>query len=155
MKKSTNDVFLKFETVAKTVIDDLRSRGFIVPIEQDNGSLKFDNILVEKSPDNTYRVRHADNNFFYVENLNLPQTAVLIANDIALGKIIDNKLVDMDAEYGYKLFDQEVYLSAAKRKKNTLDQEIFYQTRLEISKVKKQEIKSRILRAFKKLSAIR
>jgi hypothetical protein len=155
MKKSTNDVFLKFEIVAKTVIDDLRSRGFIVPIEQNNGSLKFDNILVEKSPDSTYRVRHADNNFFYVENLNLPQTAVLIANDIALGKIIDNKLIDMDAEYGYKLFDQEVYLSAAKRKKNTLDQEIFYQTRLEISKVKKQEIKSRILRAFKKLSAIR
>jgi hypothetical protein len=155
MKKSTNDVFLKFEAVAKTVIDDLRSRGFIVPIEQDDGSFKFDNILVEKSPDSTYRVRHANNNFFYVENLNLPQTAVLIANDLALGKIVDNKLIAMDAEYGYKLFDQEVYLQAAKRKKITLDQEIFYQTRSEISKVKKQEIKNRILRAFKKLSAIR
>jgi hypothetical protein len=155
MKKSTNDVFLKFEAVAKTVIDDLRSKGFIVPIEQEDGSLKFDNIIVEKTPRGTYSVRHDRNNFAYVEDLNLPQTAVLVANDLALGKIIDNRLIALDAEYGYKLFDQEVYLNAAKRKKNTLDQIIFYQTRSEISKVKKQEIKNLILRAFKKLSAIR
>lgn len=149
MKKIPDRVFSKFETLAKRVLHDLKAKGHIIPIQQADGSIKFEKFLVTKNKDGLYSV--SGSNIVYRENLNLPQSAALIANDLALGRIQDTKIIELDRDYGFKLFEEQLYQQASKRKKITLDQSIFYETRCSIAKTQKDALKTRILRSFKKL----
>jgi hypothetical protein len=149
MKKIPDRIFSKFESVAKRVLDDLKSKGHVIPVQQADGSVKFEKFLVTKNKDGLYSV--SGSNIVYRENLNLPQSAALIANDLALGRIQDTKIIELDRDYGFKLFEEQLYQQASKRKKNTMDQCIFYETRCSIAKTQKDALKNRILRSFKKL----
>jgi hypothetical protein len=153
MKKIPEKVLLKFEALAKDVFSDLKKKGHIVPIQDATGSIQFEDFIVKKQ-NNFYSIVGKNKNSI-AENINLPQTAALLAHDLALGKILDPSIIAIDREYGYRLFDEEVYSSAANRKKNNLDQVIFYRTRSEIARVQKTRLKSRILDSFRKLTSIR
>lgn len=152
MKKIPSDVYNQFELVAKRVLTDLKTRGFVVPIRGQQGSLKFEDFVVIKNPNGLYSVKGGKVTYF--DDLNLPQTAAIIANDLAVGRILDSNLVNLDRDYGFKLFEEEVYRRASKRKKNTLDQVVFYDTRKQIAKSQKNAIKDRIMKSFKKLTNI-
>jgi hypothetical protein len=154
MKKIPNKLFQKVESLAKTVISDFQRRGYVIPVEQKNGTIKFNSYIVGKNTNGFYRVSDTRNNI-YADNLNLVQTAALIANDLALGKILDTAIINIDKTYGYKLFDEQVYETAAKRKKNTLDQDVFYETRSKIARSQKEHAKQQILSSFRKLTSIR
>jgi hypothetical protein len=149
MKKIPDRIYTKFESLAKRVLDDLKAKGHVIPVQQPNGSVKFDKFLVTKNSEGLYSV--TGSSIIYQVNLNLPQSAALIANDLALGRIQDTKIIELDRDYGFKLFEEELYQQASKRKKNTLDQSIFYETRRQIAKTQKDALKNRILRSFKKL----
>ena len=152
MKKIPNNVFNQFELVAKQVLTDLKGKGYVVPVHGNNGSIKFEKFSVVKNNNGRYTV--FSRNVVYFDDLNLPQTAAIIANDLALGRILDSSLVTLDRDYGFKLFEEELYEHAAKRKKNTLDQVIFYDTRKRIARAQKQALKERILKSFRKLTNI-
>ena len=152
MKTIPSDVYNQFQLVAKKVLTDLKTKGHVVPIKSNDGALKFESFAVIKNSKGLYSVK--SRNITYFEDLNLPQTAAVVANDLALGKIIDSKIVNLDRDYGFKLFEEEVYRRAAKRSKNDIDQIIFYNTRRQIAKTQKQAIKDRIMKSFKKLVAI-
>ena len=153
MKKIPDKVLLKFEALAKDVVSDLKKKGYVIPIQDKTGSIKFEDFTVKKQ-DNFYSIV-GKNGISIAENINLPQTAVLLAHNLALGKILDSDIITLDKEYGYRLFDEEVYFSAANRKKNNIDQIIFYRTRFEIARVQKGQLKNRILDSFRKLTSIR
>ena len=152
MKKIPSNVYNQFQLVAKQVLTDLKSKGHVVPVQEPNGNLKFEKFAVVKNSNGLYSVQ--SRNITYFENLNLPQTAAIIANNLALGKFVDTTLVNLDRDYGFKLFEEEVYRRAARRQKNDIDQIVFYNTRRQIAKVQKQAIKDRIMKSFKKLIAI-
>jgi hypothetical protein len=149
MKKIPDRVYTKFEKVAKHVIGNLKKQGHVIPLQQSDGSIKFEKFTVFKNIQGLYSVVGAD--IIYQESLNLPQSAALIANDLALGKIQDTAIIELDRNYGFKLFEEQLYQQASKRKKNTLDQIIFYETRAEHAKSQKDALKNRILKSFKKL----
>jgi hypothetical protein len=149
MKQIPNSVFNQFETVAKRVLTNLKTRGHIVPIQHNDGTLHYEKFVVAKNKDGLYTVK--SKNIVYYNNINLQQTAAVVANDLALGKFVDNNLLILDRDYGFKLFEEELYQQAAKRKKNNIDQVIFYNTRKQIARSHKEEIKNRILKSFKKL----
>lgn len=153
MKKLPNNIFRQVEIVAKTVLSDLKKKGHVVPVEQEDGSLKFDDFVVRK--DGQHYIILDKKNKVVVDNLNLPQTAALLASGLALGKILDTDIIKLDQEYGFKKFDEEVYYTAAKRKKNNLDQVIYYETRYQTAKLKRVAVKNRILESFRKLTSIR
>lgn len=152
MKKIPDKVLVKFEALAKDVIYNLKRKGHVVPMEQEDGSIRFDDFSVRKQ-NNLYCIvdKHQQ---VVIDQINLPQTAVVLAHGLALGKILDSEIVSLDKEYGYRLFDEEVYFSAANRKKISLDQVIFYRTRAEIARVQKGQVKTRILDSFRKLTSI-
>lgn len=152
MRKIPNSVFNQFEQVARRVLTDLKSRGHVIPVRQPNGSIQYEKFIVSKNANGLYSV--SSRHIVYFDNLNLPQTAAIVANDLALGKIVDSMLINVDRDYGFKLFEEEVYTQASKRKKNTLDQVIFYSTRRQNARVQKQELKDRIMKTFKKLTNI-
>jgi hypothetical protein len=150
MKKIPDNVFNKIESLAKEVITNLKKKGHIVPVKQQDGSVRFEKFVVRKNKNGFYSVY--GRSIVYADNINLPQTAAILASNLALGKILDADIIKLDKEYGYRLFDEQVFLNATKRKKISLDQEIFYETRSSIAKLQKDEIKGRILQSFKKLS---
>jgi hypothetical protein len=149
MKKIPDNVYTEFESIAKRVIGNLKNRGHIVPSQQSDGSIKFEKFTVFRNKDGLYSV--TGTSIVYQETLNLPQSAALIANDLALGKIQDTKIIELDRDYGFKLFEEQLYQQASKRKKNTLDQVIFYETRSQQARAQKDALKNRILKSFKKL----
>ncbi len=152
MRKIPNSVFNQFQLVAKQVLTDFKTRGHVIPVRQPNGSIQYEKFLVSKNKNGLYSV--SSKNIVYYDTINLPQTAAIVANDLALGRIVDNQLITADRDYGFKLFEEELYQQASKRKKNTIDQVIFYDTRRQIARVHKQTIKDRIMRTFKKLTNI-
>jgi hypothetical protein len=154
MKKIPTKLFQKVEDLAKSVLTDFHRRGYVIPVEQSDGRIKIGAYIVGKNSNGFYSVTDSRNNV-YADNLNLKQTAALIANDLALGKILDTAIIDIDKTYGYRLFDQQVYENAAKRKKNTLDQDVFYETRCNIARVQKEQAKQQIFNLFRKLTSIR
>lgn len=152
MKKIPSNVYNQFQLVAKQVLNDLKKRGHIIPIPGPNGSLKFEKFTVLKNSKGMYTVR--GEKIVYFEDINLPQTAAIIANDLALGKILDSNILKLDRDYGYRLFEEELYQKATARPKNSLDQFIMYDTRKRIAKARKQDIKDRITSSFRKLISI-
>ncbi len=152
MQKIPNNVYNQFQLVAKQVLTDLKRKGHVVPIPGPNGSLKFEKFTVVKNSKGLYTV--CGKNVTYFEDINLPQTAAIIANNLALGKILDISIVNLDRDYGYRLFEEELYQKAINRPKNSLDQFIMYDTRKRIARARKQAIKDRIMTSFKKLTNI-
>jgi len=98
-----------FRNIYDLVLDvkqTLRDKGFIVPIKHKDGSVRLNQFTVSKQPngvysivDSAYRVRYND--------INLPQTAVLLANDLALGRYADAKILELDRQYGFYTFEQQ------------------------------------------------
>jgi hypothetical protein len=153
MKKLPDKIFRQVEIVAKKVLNDLKSKGHVIPTSESNGSIRFENFIVKKNND-LYTIT-GKNDQVIADNINLPHTAAVLANGLALGKIVDSDLIKLDREYGYRQFDEDLFLAAQKRKKNSLDQILFYQTKYEINKLKKDAVKNRILESFRKLTTIR
>ncbi len=152
MKKIPSNIYNQFQLVARQVLTDLKKKGYVVPVPGPNGSLKFEKFTVLKNSNGLYTVR--GKSITYFEDINLPQTAAILANNLALGKILDTSIINLDRDYGYRLFEEELYQKAINRPKNSLDQFIMYDTRKRIARAKKQEIKDRILSSFKKLTNI-
>lgn len=153
MKRLPDNIFKQVEVVARNVLSNLKKRGYVVPVEMDDGSLKFDNFVVKK--ESGYYKIYDKRKQVVADHINLPQTAALLASGLALGKILDSDLLKLDQEYGFKKFDEEVYFNAAKRKKNNFDQVIYYETRYQTAKLKRVSVKNKILDSFRKLTSIR
>lgn len=152
--KNNKAIFSKVEQVARQVINDLRNKGYIVPIKNANGSIRFNDFVIEKSPTGFYSVKGI-NGLVYVEQLNLPQSAAIIANDLALGKTLNRDIIKLDQEYGWKTFDEELFKKNVRNKKLNIDQLIHNKTRLEAVSYQAKQLKNTIDRSFLKLSYIR
>ena len=155
MAQVNDKIFEKVKQLAHEVKQELRAKGIVVPVVNPDGSYCFDGFSVKKQTTGFYKVTDIKNRTL-VDNLNLPQSAAIIANDLALGKIIDNSIINADAAYGYKLFDCEVYKRGAERaRKKDVDKFVYYETRSQIAKAKKLEHKNTILQHFNKLRRLR
>lgn len=153
MKKVTKNVFTQVEVVAKNVLKNFKNKGYVIPTKEDDGTVRFDNFAVKKDATGFYSVVDITGRV-YATNINLPQTAALIANDVALGKIVDNKLLELDRDYGFKIFDRDLFKRNLQRKKNNIDQMVYYKTMMDAATSKANYIKSNIDRSFLKLSRI-
>ena len=151
MQTLNNKLFEKVEKVAEKVKKEFRSKGIVVPVQKDKHTFIFDRYAVKKKPTGFFCVLDYKNEVV-VDNINLPQTAALIANNLALGMFLDSSIIDLDANYGYKEFDSQLYKAACQRQRSKdIDKFIFYDTKYKIAEVKKQDYKKRILTLFDKL----
>jgi hypothetical protein len=104
MTKLSNKIYQKIQNINRDVKEKLRRRGFVSPILQSDGS-----IVVGQ-----YKIKKNQNNFFDIEDkhqrkiifdINLPESAILIANDLALTNFLNPVKISIDKQYGYVLFD--------------------------------------------------
>ena len=153
MKNLTEDILKKLSQLDKEVKYQLRAKGFVVPIKGKNGSIKFGWYTVVRNNDGSYSVLdHANESI--VSGINLPQTALITANSLALGKHKDSQLIDLDRSYGYADFKEQLHKRAIERDDKSLD---YFDINLEKHKIamhKKAVYKREITKSFEKLTKL-
>jgi hypothetical protein len=150
MPKVQKNLVEKVKSLADAVKQDLKNKGVIVPVKNKDGSVNFGEYLMSKR-DTGYWI--SKNGFDLVGPINLAQTAIVTANYLALGRLADDKLLQNDKWYGFKLFDEEVFTKSANNslKSKNYDRADWCFTRASIAKVQKEKYRSDIMSSFNRL----
>lgn len=153
--KLTNQLYKKVAHLVTDVKQNFRSKGLIIPVQEEDGSIKFDHYTVVRRQ-GFYSILNASNIPMF-EHINLPQTAILLANNLALGRLTDSKILASDREYGYRQFEEDqckrvASLAAKKQDWNRFDVLVEKQGRAHI---KAEYAKQTIMISFEKLRQIR
>lgn len=144
-------LFEQFSKLARKVKQDFKNKGLIVPVQKKDGSIQVGEYTIVKR-DHAFYI--ADKNGqSIVGPLNLPQTAVVTANDLALGRWPDVKIIDCDKWYGFKAFEEQVASNLADkaRKSNDVDRADFSQYEAFVAASRKAYYKKSIDARFNKL----
>jgi hypothetical protein len=156
MKQIPDNILKKIKEIDQNVKDDLLQKGIVVPIKFNDGSIKVGDYFIKKSKTGFYSVMNIKGHELATK-INLPQTAAIIANKLALGKFLDDRILKNDTEYGYALFDEESHSKLAqslykKKESNTADVMLLKSS---TAKRKKERIKKDIDLSFEKLLRFR
>lgn len=153
MKISIDKLFHKIKELARKAREDLRKKGIIVPSKQDDGSVKIGRYIIQRKNTDFYRVVGIDGELM-IDNLNLPQTAVVVANHLALKNYLNKEIIEKDREYGYAYFEYQLYQRAKER--SLIDPDYFdvKVSKFENSGEQADFYKQQILEQFNKLKKI-
>jgi hypothetical protein len=153
MKPLTEELYKKLTVLGRNVKQQLRQKGFVVPVKNSNGSISFDKFTVIHKSNGFYTIldSHQDP---VIDQINLPQTAVILANNLALGKYKDDKLIKNDQYYGYAEFEKQVYKRALMRKGTSLMHFDVSQSKYSTAHEKRELYKKTIMASFEKLTKL-
>jgi hypothetical protein len=148
MKTIPDDLYKKILKISERVRGELRSKGLIVPVENDDGSIGIGPYSIAKDANGHYNILDHWNDVV-VKGINLPQTAIIVANKMALTYNRDDKLLDIDRKYGYADFEETLY----KRNMYTTNYDRFdvYVSKYNQARHKREEYKNTITHSFQKL----
>jgi hypothetical protein len=149
---TTRQVYAKLNTVANTVKEQLKRKGLAIPVKTSNGILRLENFTITKDDNGFYSIKDWTGDVI-VDKINLPQSAALLANGLALGKWLDLNIYHLDREYGYRSFECELFKKNATRslRNNNIDRADMLFTRGKIAQSKVETTKKQILASFEKL----
>lgn len=148
MKNLTKDIYFKIKQVSEDVRKDLHDKGLVVPIKNKDGSIKIGRYTVIKDASGFFDILDSSGTVI-VDKINLAQTAILLANKLALGKYTDTDLIDADRRYGYADFEEKLYEKALNRKQSGAVS--LYLIKYDDAKLKKNVHKQAIAKSFEKL----
>jgi len=156
MPQVKDEIYKKIETVAKSVKHELQKKGFVIPVKNDDGSVTLEGYTIRKDLNGFYSIYNSREEVV-VDKINLPQTAAVLANGLALGKWLDDKILKVDRTYGHKMFENVLCSKLAKKnlsEKNIERAEILY-TKAAIAKAKTEQVKREVIQSFEKLRRLR
>lgn len=150
MKNLPNNIYYKIQQLSEDVRNDLKKKGVVVPVKNKDGSTTVGYYTIVKT-NQGYEILDSLGDKI-VEGINLPQSAILIANNLALGRFKDNDIIDNDRRYGYALFEEELHSRAVSNsKKRTLEYFHLMSTKASIAKSKREYYKRDLLNKYEKL----
>lgn len=151
MQTTKKNLFDKVTKLARTVKQDVKDKGLVVPVRLPNGNIQVGSYTIVKS-NHQYFVRDKGNRNL-AGPLNLAQTAAVIANDLALGRKLDAVLIRNDAWYGYREFDEQVANNIAEhaRKEKDYDRAELSQYKATLAQEQKLEYKKNVDLRYSKL----
>jgi len=128
----------------------------VVPIKKDEDTIQLDKFLIKKIDNGFYNILNIRGNEI-VHGINLPQTAVILANKLALGKWLDLELLQYDKKYGFAMFDELVHKRSIQNslKKKEYDRAELMQNKYSIAKHKRNYYKKLIINDYQKLLKFR
>lgn len=155
MYSISDHLLKKFKIVADTVKQDLKRQGLVVPTKNSDGSVSIENFTICKDKSGFYVIKNRVGDIV-VDKINLPQTAALLANNLALGKWTNDEIYKLDQEYGYRLFETMLLKKNASLsiKKSNFDRADLLFIKLNISQKKVELAKNQIVSTFEKLRNI-
>ena len=104
--QTTEQLFDQFTKLAKSVKKDVAKKGISIPFRQANGDIRIGKYIIAKKNE-LFFISEINGELLYGP-LNLAKTAVVIANDLALGKKVDRTIVQNDRWFGFKAFEEQV-----------------------------------------------
>jgi len=107
MNLQTPEIFNKIINLSKMINDTMSRKGIAIPVENENGTISLGNYTIVKE-DQFFSILDYRNEKI-INYINLPQTAILLANNLALGKFVDKNLLQTDQKYGYALFEEKLH----------------------------------------------
>jgi hypothetical protein len=151
MPTTENQLFEKFTKLANAVRQDFKRKGVVLPSQKKDGSIQIGTYNIKKQ-NSAYYIKDRNDNVV-VGPLNLAQTAVVIANDLALGRWPDHQLMDDDKWYGYKAFAEEsaLHIAETASKRKDTDRADFSRYRAVMAAEQKLIYKKNIDSRFNKL----
>jgi hypothetical protein len=143
-------VLLKLQSLKTAVKENLRTKGVIVPVKTANG-LKLDSyeVVLEVTGNAVYD-KYQDRIY---KNLHYLQTAVLVANSLALRRPVRDEWINDDKYAGVADFDKklfEVRYNNSLKKKDLFGIHHYY-TRLTESKIKHKTYMASLNNAYYRL----
>lgn len=153
MIQTTDRVFWRIKELSRKIKAEFLKKGIILPSKHSPGKVRLGKYFIEKQENQFYCVKSLDGEVM-ADNLNLPQSAVIIANTLALKNYVDKNIVDKDREYGYAYFEHQLYKRALER---TKEDPTYFDIRLskfEGSGDLAEDYKTEILYYFEKLNKI-
>jgi hypothetical protein len=155
MKKNPEEIYAQIQLINQSVRQKLNNRGLVAPAVNNDGTIRVGNYKIVKEPTGFYTVVDRFHRAM-ASNINLPQTAAVLANNLALGQWTDQNLITLDRRYGYALFDEEVHERSAKRstqQKNWDRSELMWE-KSRTARQRKESYREKILLSFNKLIKI-
>jgi hypothetical protein len=150
MKEITEDLYKKLTNISDKLRKDFYDRGVVAPVKTNSGYVRIGFYDIRRTG-NHYAIVDI-NGVTEVEGINLPQTAALIANNMALGRYRGLELILNDREYGFAEFEEELHEQAVKNSKNKdIDYLILHQTKARKCREKKEYYKNLIDLRYTKL----
>jgi hypothetical protein len=154
MTITAEELYKKFTKVTAQVREDLRQRGFVIPVSNKDGTIGIGPYRIVKDKGDLYTIVDSRNRI-EVAGINLPQTAIIMANDLALCKFLDRNLIKRDQEYGYAVFKEQIYQRALKRSRTqSIDRFELLLFKSQSIRAKKELCRRDIERSFEKLTKI-
>jgi hypothetical protein len=151
MKNIPDDLYKKIVKLSDTVKFDLLKKGVVVPVKNKNGSINVGHFKIVKTNEGYYNILSRSGDIV-VDQINLPQTAAVLANGLALGKFKDDSLLESDRRYGFALFDETLHRrSLENSSKKSLEYFDLMLTKSLIAKAKKDRYKQDVIKSFEKL----
>jgi hypothetical protein len=150
MNQISENLYKKLEQVSFEVKNNLNRKGIAIPVKNKDGSILIGSYTIKKIH-NHYQIRDYSQEII-VDRINLPHSAIMLANGLALGRYLDTDLLTKDRDYGYAAFEEEYHKNIARKHLNkNVDRAELAFTKSAIKKRKKDVHKSDILRSFDKL----
>jgi hypothetical protein len=149
MKPISDEIYQKFILLTNETSKKFRSRGLAVPMDNADGSISMGMYTIVKHRNGFYSV--VTKHDVIAQMINLPQTAIMIANNMALGRSV-NTLITQDANYGYALFEETLHKQARERHRiKNPDRANIMLIKCMAAKQKKDQCKKQIIVSFEKL----
>ncbi len=154
--KTNKEIYQTIEYLNKTVKDSLKKQGVVVPLKKEDGTIQLGKYLIQKVSSGFYNILDYKGREI-VHGINLPQTAVIVANKLALGKWIDTDILQQDKKYGFAYFDEIIYKKSqtTSLKKKNYDRAEIMQNKFSVAKHKKEYYKNIITLDYRKLLEFR
>lgn len=151
MKNIPDDLYNKIVKLSDAVKKDLLKKGVVVPVKNKNGSINVGNYKIVKNNEGYYNILSRSGDVI-VDQINLPQTAAVVANGLALGRFKDDNLIESDKRYGFALFDEILHTrSVENSSKKPLEYFDLMLTKSLIARAKKEKYKQDVIKSFEKL----
>jgi hypothetical protein len=156
MKLTTAEIYSKIQELNRDFKEELKRQGVVIPLRKKNGSIQIGSYFIKKGNDGFYSVLDFRNEAI-IGRINLPQTAAVLANKLALGRLIDDDILQADIRYGHALFEELLHRRLAENslKSSNYDKAEVMYTKLAISKHRKEQFKREIDKGFEKLVRFR
>lgn len=155
MKKFNADLVKELISLNRNVVRDLRTRGYVPPTKTKDGKVKVGSYLIEKDLNGFYSIKDNEGSIIN-QNINLPQSAAILANNLALGMRTEkDKILILDTYYGHYYFDelncQKLYRKYSLQ--NSGRAEILLE-KLQTARLKKKFFLNKIIEGFDNLLRI-
>lgn len=114
MKPTAEKLYQKLKNLTRKIKDDFRKKGVVIPVKKEDGSIKVGQYLIQHKDNGFYAVVSVDGEVM-ADQINLPQTAAIVANHLALKNFLNKDIIEKDREYGYAYFEYQLYQRAKER----------------------------------------